>query len=308
MRTYWTPLTTSGEFRSLLLRDLRRDASSLSTSRRPVPTFTALDYTLLCSRYTVQRPTRPFEFPDGYNAQFGTERFRLSESLFNPSYIDKVSRSRFSFLVFLKSASLSAVHFDLSLSSSPLPFTSVQTHPPYPPLNPQHPSLQRHRSDHLHLQAGRRVRHGLRPRRPSWSPFQHHPRRRRVAPSRSDGQVQLGDGAVGSWCTSPFRLPSRPLVLSSSEANERKGQEGNGCIESGPPLTSFFPSPLFTFWTHSKRSAFMPPVTRSSDDTRPGSEARSSRVWERSTSSGSRRRSGRRTDPASSRKGASREA
>lgn len=34
---------------------------------------------------------KPYEFPDGYNATFGEERYRITESLFNPDYIDKVS-------------------------------------------------------------------------------------------------------------------------------------------------------------------------------------------------------------------------
>ncbi|XP_076047871.1 brahma associated protein 55kD isoform X2 [Oratosquilla oratoria] len=32
-------------------------------------------------------PTEPYEFPNGYNNEYGTERFRLTESLFDPSYI-----------------------------------------------------------------------------------------------------------------------------------------------------------------------------------------------------------------------------
>ena len=36
--------------------------------------------------------TKTYEFPDGYGAQFGAERYALTESIFNPeAYLDKVS-------------------------------------------------------------------------------------------------------------------------------------------------------------------------------------------------------------------------
>ncbi|KAG7160834.1 Actin-like protein 6B-like [Homarus americanus] len=35
-------------------------------------------------------PTEPFEFPTGYNNEYGIERYRITESLFDPSYIKGV--------------------------------------------------------------------------------------------------------------------------------------------------------------------------------------------------------------------------
>ncbi|XP_063587332.1 actin-like protein 6B [Penaeus indicus] len=35
-------------------------------------------------------PTEPYEFPTGYNMEYGTERYRITESLFDPSYIKGV--------------------------------------------------------------------------------------------------------------------------------------------------------------------------------------------------------------------------
>ena len=40
---------------------------------------------LFPSRVIVGRPMKPFEFPDGYNASFGIERYRATEVLFNPA-------------------------------------------------------------------------------------------------------------------------------------------------------------------------------------------------------------------------------
>ena len=37
-----------------------------------------------------QMPTMHYEFPNGYNEDFGTDRFRIPEGLFDPSII-KVS-------------------------------------------------------------------------------------------------------------------------------------------------------------------------------------------------------------------------
>ena len=34
-----------------------------------------------------QMPTMAYEFPNGYNREFGSERFRISECLFDPSLI-----------------------------------------------------------------------------------------------------------------------------------------------------------------------------------------------------------------------------
>jgi hypothetical protein len=46
-------------------------------------------------RLARSKPTKMYEFPDGYGAQFGEERFRLTESIFNPeAFLDKVSRRR----------------------------------------------------------------------------------------------------------------------------------------------------------------------------------------------------------------------
>merc|ERR1712106_227513 len=36
-------------------------------------------------------PTEPFEFPNGYNAEYGTERYRITETLFDPTYIKGVA-------------------------------------------------------------------------------------------------------------------------------------------------------------------------------------------------------------------------
>ncbi|KAG1447198.1 hypothetical protein G6F56_009336 [Rhizopus delemar] len=35
----------------------------------------------------TQRPQKPFEFPDGYNNTFGSERYRIPEIMFNPNHI-----------------------------------------------------------------------------------------------------------------------------------------------------------------------------------------------------------------------------
>jgi actin-related protein 4 len=35
-------------------------------------------------RYAASKPTRPFEFPDGYNSYFGTVRMSAPEIIFNP--------------------------------------------------------------------------------------------------------------------------------------------------------------------------------------------------------------------------------
>jgi hypothetical protein len=49
----------------------------------------------LFGRLARSKPTKMYEFPDGYGAQFGEERFRLTESIFNPeAFLDKVSRRR----------------------------------------------------------------------------------------------------------------------------------------------------------------------------------------------------------------------
>jgi actin-related protein len=41
-------------------------------------------------RQALSRPSRPYEFPNGYNDLFGIERFRASEVLFEPSLWDGV--------------------------------------------------------------------------------------------------------------------------------------------------------------------------------------------------------------------------
>ncbi|KAB7506674.1 Actin-like protein 6A [Armadillidium nasatum] len=39
----------------------------------------------------VNIPTEPYEFPNGYNNEFGIERYKITEALFDPSYIKGVS-------------------------------------------------------------------------------------------------------------------------------------------------------------------------------------------------------------------------
>ncbi|KAI9282209.1 actin family [Sporodiniella umbellata] len=38
-------------------------------------------------RVMAQRPQKPFEFPDGYNNAFGSERYRIPEIMFNPNLV-----------------------------------------------------------------------------------------------------------------------------------------------------------------------------------------------------------------------------
>ncbi|CDZ96816.1 Actin-related protein-Arp4p/Act3p [Phaffia rhodozyma] len=40
-------------------------------------------------RYVAQRAPRPYEFPDGFNASYGSERYKFGEALFNPQFIDR---------------------------------------------------------------------------------------------------------------------------------------------------------------------------------------------------------------------------
>lgn len=53
----------------------------------------AVSETAFDERYISQRPTRPHEFPDGYSAPYGQDRFQLTESLFNLGFLDSVCLS-----------------------------------------------------------------------------------------------------------------------------------------------------------------------------------------------------------------------
>lgn len=104
------------------------------------------DYTSSNST-AASTPTRPFEFPDGYNALFGLERLTVPEILFNPQR----------FLPAEVSCYLLVNIFSL-LAYPPLPITTVHSTPPtrlgfdgsLPPL--QQPLL-RHSPVHQHARA-----------------------------------------------------------------------------------------------------------------------------------------------------------
>lgn len=40
-----------------------------------------------CSRVAAQMPTVHYEFPNGYNCDFGAERLKIPEGLFDPSNV-----------------------------------------------------------------------------------------------------------------------------------------------------------------------------------------------------------------------------
>lgn len=63
----------------------------MSMTQALIQCFTIL---LLCSSSTAESmPTMHYEFPNGYNQDFGAERFRVCEGLFDPSVIKVAERS-----------------------------------------------------------------------------------------------------------------------------------------------------------------------------------------------------------------------
>lgn len=58
------------------------------------------DYEMICRRVAAV-PGRPFEFPDGYNAYFGTLRMSAPEILFTPSRFMPLDVSLVSIVAFV---------------------------------------------------------------------------------------------------------------------------------------------------------------------------------------------------------------
>lgn len=85
----------------------------------PFSACTAADLLLPSHSIAASRPSRPFEFPDGYNSYFGTVRMSVPEVLFNPNrFLPK----------------------EVSLSSNPLVLLLTSLHPSsLPSLSPPPP-------------------------------------------------------------------------------------------------------------------------------------------------------------------------
>lgn len=76
-------------------------------------------------RVVQNRPTRPFEFPDGYNAYFGAMRTSIPEVLFNPqrflpAEVPPLSPAPFSNIDVIRSTQRKSSH-PLSRQSLPTP-------------------------------------------------------------------------------------------------------------------------------------------------------------------------------------------